>query len=257
MRAARSTGWVVGTVFAVLAIFAGTWFLAAGPRFDDASETLAVAQSARDRNELLTVEVARLAEQFTHLDEYRAELAELRTQVPAEARLTEFVRQVEALATANGVTVTSLAPSVPILVESEAPVPAPTETTETTEATDASADATVAEPAPEALPLAAFAYVPLTMEVVGPYANVAAFLDAIQTGNPRIFVPTTLDGEGQDLQPDVIPPTADGDLKLTVTGNLYVLPEAATEAPADGTTEPAPLPSSDRNPFASLPGVTG
>ena len=84
----------------------------------------------------------------------------------------------------------------------------------------------------------------------------AAFLDAIQTANTRIFVPTTVDSVSAKADAEAQPPTDDGDLEFTVVGNLYVLQEATvdpTVAPEDGPSEP--LPSSEVNPFESLAGI--
>ena len=265
MRAARSTGWVLGTVALVLAIFAGTWFLVAGPRFSNASETAAAAQDARDKNDLMAVQVAKLADQFTHLDEYKTELASLRTQIPTQAELSAYVRELDALAAANGVTLMSLSPSVPIAVTPEITAPVATADATTTATGEPTADATAttapggvptADAAAPAAPAAleAFGYIPLSIVVQGPYVNVTTFLTALQTGTPRIFVPTGLDGARLDADSGANPPTAADDLSLTIAGNLYVLLDTTTPAV---TPSAAPLPSSDRNPFGSLPGVGG
>ena len=262
MRAARSTGWVLGTVALVLAIFAGTWFLVAGPRFSHASETATAAQDARDSNDLLAVQVAKLADQFVHLDEYRTELASLRSQIPTQPDLSAYVRELDALATANGVTLMSLSPSVPIAVAPEITAPVATAdapTTATGEAPTADPTTTTETAAPAApTALEGFGYIPLSIVVQGPYVNVTTFLTALQTGTPRIFVPTSLGGARQAAAPDGNPPTAADDLSLTIAGNLYLLLDTTTPAVTPTPApSPGPLPSSDRNPFGSLPGVGG
>ena len=269
MRRTRSAGWIGGTVFLILIIFAATWFLLAAPRFEAAATTRTAAADVRDRNDILEIQNAQLRKDFENLDEYKAELAALQTQIPTEAQLTDYTRTVNELATAAGVFILEVSPGVPQVVTIPTPVvvaaPVPAVATTADEAPDVSPDA-AEEPAPAA-PAApeqieGFVAVPLVVKVVGPYASVSAFLLQMQTGPARLFLTAVLDGTSQD-EADATggkPAILAGDLELTITGFTYVLvdPQAAV-ADGAGTTEgeePAavPLPTSDRNPFAPLTG---
>ena len=73
-RNTRATGWVVGTVVLVLAIFAATWFLLAGPRFEAAAQTMVDVENAAAQNDLLAVQNAKLRSDFESLDQYKADL---------------------------------------------------------------------------------------------------------------------------------------------------------------------------------------
>lgn len=274
MRATRSAGWVFGTVVLILAIFAGTWFFAASPRFEDAAETASLAEDTRSRNDLLELENAQLKADFANLDTYKAELAELQAQIPLAAELSDYSRTIDAIAVSTGVFVTAVSPGVPTAVTFPTPLtpaPEPEPTSEETEtdtveadggetgditdvATNAAADEPTAQTGPTQID--GFVAVPFQITVVGPYANVSAFLGALQTGQERLFLVTGVDAVQQDAQ-DASggrPAVAAGDLELTVRGFTYVLqdPSAPTPvAPASDSAE-VPLPASDRNPFAPL-----
>jgi len=272
MRSTRSAGWIGGTVVLILLIFVATWFLVAGPRFEAASTTLADAADVRARNVVLETQNAKLREDFAKLDDYKAELATLQTQIPTDAQLSNYLRTVDELATAAGVFVLEVNPGTPQIVTIPTPVvtvaPAAEPTDPTTEATPAAPSDGTAEPAAAdpAVPeqIDGFVAVPLVLKVVGPYANVSAFLLQLQTGPARLFLTVVLEGTSQDVQAATggVPDIAAGDLELTITGFTYVLvdPQSAA-ADGTGTTEgeqpAAPvLPGSDRNPFAPLTGGT-
>src|SRR5665647_580086 len=97
MRSTRSAGWIGGTVVLILLIFVATWFLVAGPRFEAASTTLADAADVRARNVVLETQNAKLREDFAKLDDYKAELATLQTQIPTDAQLVDRAEVVREL----------------------------------------------------------------------------------------------------------------------------------------------------------------
>src|SRR5665647_2549764 len=122
MRSTRSAGWIGGTVVLILLIFVATWFLVAGPRFEAASTTLADAADVRARNVVLETQNAKLREDFAKLDDYKAELATLQTQIPTDAQLSNYLRTVDELATAAGVFVLEVNPGTPQIVTIPPPV---------------------------------------------------------------------------------------------------------------------------------------
>lgn len=262
---ARATGWVAGTVALILAIFAATWFFLAGPRFDAAAQTMLDAENAAARNDLLVIQNAKLRTDFESLDAYKAEVAALQVQIPADEQISDYLRTLDAVATAQQVFLADFSPAVPLTfspVPQAAPVPAPPAELETEADVAAAAeqDGTLDDLAaqPPAGPVATTApdgmvSIPFTMTVSGTYANGINFLQAIQTGTDRLMLVTKVDGFRQQAQDgtEFRPAVAEGDVQFLVSGFLYVLPTADT-MPPDEETEPVPLPSSDRNPFAPL-----
>ena len=94
MAKTKAGGWIAGTIVLLLAMTAAAWFFVAQPRFSDASDTVAQAQDVRSQNDLLELKIAKLKADFAKLDDYRAQLADLRTQVPTAALLTDYTRAV-------------------------------------------------------------------------------------------------------------------------------------------------------------------
>lgn len=271
MRASRATGWVVGTLFGVLVVFAVTWFLVAGPRFAAADETMLQAENTRSQNEILALQNVQLKSDFAKLEEYRAEVATLRAQMPADAGLAELTREVDRLAEANGVFLLEITPGAgqaflpapPPIPATPAPAPAPAEG-EGGEVSTESETGTVADVAEGTAPAAPVApltpegmvAVPLGMRVVGGYAETTAFLEALQTQMSRLYLVTKADATRQTDQEATPsrPATTAGDLELSISGFTYVLLDLAPVTPPVEGEEPAPapLPSSDRNPFVPL-----
>lgn len=269
MSGTRAGGWIAGTVVLVLAIFAATWFLLVGPKFDEAAVTMFQAQDTRSQNELLVLQNAKLKSDFENLETFKTELAALHEQIPTTAGLASFTRTIGDLATEHGVFVMGVSPGLPVAVTVPTPPPAPvdpaapapgseqevdTDGGEKGDVTDVTTG-TVTEPSvPEQIP--GLVAVPLQVTVVGSYSNVSAFLGGVQTGQDRLFLVTALDGTQQDAQDAVgaKPAIAAGDLELTITGYMYVLQDPTAPLPSveDPEAPVAPLPASDRNPFAPL-----
>ncbi len=133
MARTKAGGWIAGAIVLMLAITAATWFLAAQPRFADAGATTAQAQDVRDQNDLLQQKIVKLKADFAKLDEYRAQLAEIQTQIPAEAMLTDYTRSLQGAADASGVTLLDINPGtavqvvVPVVAAPPTPTPTPTD----------------------------------------------------------------------------------------------------------------------------------
>jgi len=257
MAAAKGT-WIGATAFASVALAAGAWFLAISPQLAEAAELREQTESVDNQNDLLELAIAKLAAEFEHLDEYRTELADLRLQIPTEAELSAYLRELDAIAVAHAVVVTNVAPAMPQAFVSAvvpAPAPAPTETAEEGTEEEALAEEPTDEPTDEATPTAeavpagpvappGFVAIPLTITVVGTYDNTVAFLSSLQTGTQRLFLLTGITGTSQ--QPAEAsggrPELALGDQELQLTGFLYALPDplgVPTTAP-DPSATPAP-----------------
>jgi Tfp pilus assembly protein PilO len=268
MGKTRAGGWIAGTIVLVLAMSAAIWFLVAQARFESAAATTLEVQDTRARNDLLRVQLAKLKEDFERLDEYKAELATLRTQVPSSPDLSGYTRALDSLAAANGVTIVDQSPGISeavVVVGAATDAPATdtsasTDGSTSTDAADSTSEgaATVSESAASPVPDGMVA-VPMSFRVLGTYDGVSAFLAGVQQGLPRLFLVTALDGTSQDAADagGGRPAVADGDLELNVTGYLYVLVDQTTvvEPGAEEPTETPALPSSPRNPFLPLPGT--
>lgn len=285
MGSSKTRPWILGTAILAFVVLAATWLLAVTPKLAQAQETREANDQALARQDQLRSQLATLQEQALRLDEYRAELDTVAVQIPAEARLSEYTRQLDTVALQFAVTIVALNPGEPVTfgeVLGAVPAPAPTETTDgevaadpatdaaVEDAADATADATTDAETPPAPPAAEpslppalldLVAIPVAVTVLGTYPNVMAFLDAVQVQIPRLFLVVGLSvlSQGESDGTGGRPATAPGDVEMTIEGLLYQYPAEATgpvAVPEGGEepTEPAPLPSSDRNPFASITG---
>ena len=278
MKNTRSIGWIAATVVLMLAISALTYFLLYLPRADDAAAKLEEAEVVRAENDILAMQIAQLAADFEHLDEYRADLAALATQIPPDRDWDTVLEMLNGMAAAAGLPLPLLDASVsdatPVTVfAAPAAQPAPTDETtdgtavdqagETAEDAEAAADAQDGAEdaaAPEAAtptgPVAVdgLTMVPFSVKVSGPYANVTTFLNALQNHEGRVFFIGDFDmlrlttTDATPLRPAV----ADGDLELTVRGTFFSLIPSSVPATAQEETPPPGLPTSGANPFVPL-----
>jgi Tfp pilus assembly protein PilO len=271
--AAKKGTWIGGTVFAAAVIGAATWFGVVSPTLSAAAGLRAQTDQVNQSNDVLQTKVQKLAAEYKKLPDYKQQLDTLRIQVPTTAQLSDYVRQVQQVATAHSVVVTTINPGAAkavTLAQSAAPAPAstPTDTASPTDtstpaptatsATDATGTGTTSAPAASGVPVG-MAAIPMSFTVVGTYDNTLAFLSDVQTATARLFLVTGIQGTSQkDAQASSgRPATKVGDQELVVTGFLYVLPDptAVAPTPAPTTTAPAlPAPVPGKNPLVPVAG---
>ncbi|AEE46124.1 hypothetical protein [Cellulomonas fimi] len=265
MSGAKKSTWIGGTVFVALVLAAAAWFFAISPTLAAAAEVRDEVEQTNTFNDLLEMRVAKLAADFEKLPEYRAQLESIRTQIPADAELAAYVRELDAIATAHSVTITAVSPGTPELVtvvvqQPAAPEPTTTEGEEPTgtdaeQAAEAGAGTTTAAPATPP----SFTAIPFSITVLGTYDNVLAFVADLQAGTPRLMYVGGLLGTSQKAAEagGGKPATADGDLELVITGQTYVLPDALAAAQPVDPAAPVPaLPGAvpGKNPLVPVPG---
>ncbi len=283
--AAKKGTWVAGTVVASVAIMAGAWLLAINPQLSEAAGLRDQTASVESQNSALSDTIEQLKKDFAHLDEYKGQLADLRTQIPTTDALSEYVREIDTIAAQHQVVVTNLVPSpaqafvpaqvaAPAAPTEEPTDPAAEESTDPTAEASPTADATTeapvdpgdttATPAPDggASVPEGFAAIPVSITVVGTYDNTVAFLNSLQTGTKRLFLVSGITGTSQKDGEATggKPATVVGDQELVVTGFLYALPDPLASLPApDGAEAPTPAPSlpappPGRNPLVPVAG---
>ncbi len=267
--AAKKGTWIGGTLFAAAVIGAATWFGAVQPTLSDAAALRSQTDEVNRSNQVLQTKVTKLAADFQKLPQYKQQLEALRIQVPTTAQLSDYVRQVQQVATAHTVVVTSFAPGTPqavVVAQAAAPAAATSPSPTASASPGPSATATPATPAAAAASAAAasgapagMAAIPVSITVIGTYDNTLAFLSDLQTAIPRVMLVSGFTGT---LQKDAAagggkPATHVGDQELVVTGFLYVLPDptAASPAPSPTATGPAlPAPVPGKNPLVPVAG---
>ncbi len=260
MRTPKASPWIAGTAALVVLLLAAAWFLLVSPVLTTASETSATAEQVEGDNAVLRDRIVVLQEQFANIETYRAELATLRTAVPDAAEISDYLRQLNDLGAAHSVAVLTVTPQPPTSFTPAAPAGAPVATEPVaTDGTEPAApvDAGAAAPAPVASAPQGMVSIPVNLGVVGTYDNIRGFLSALQTGTPRLLLVESVAGMAlADAQAGGgRPATAVGDVELTISAHLFVLPaQVQPVAPADAPVEqPAlPVPPEGRNPLVPL-----
>lgn len=257
--------WIGGAAFLAIVILLGTYFLAAKPRLDSATEMDEERVSVEARNTTLRREVSVLKEQEANLHETRTSIAGLQIGIPTTPKLDEFTKYIGELAVEHSVVIVSVdvQPLAPIATEIPvAPEPTPAETTE-------AADAPVAGPgtaeqastgATTSL-LDGFSSMSINIVLSGTNDNCNLFLDALQTQSARHYLVQGLsvlavltDTPASQGLPDLAP----GDVAFTVSGSAFVLDGAVQpEDPAAVAPDPLPLPvpAPGSNPFVPFMGT--
>jgi hypothetical protein len=254
MGRSKTSTWVGGTVVVALLLLVAGWFLLVSPVLASASETRAATEDVQADNDVTRARIETLKAQFETLDQSKADLAALQLQIPTTGQLSDYLRQVDEQAAARTVAVTSVSPSSPELF---APVTGAAPAATTTDAagtdgtvTDTSGD-TATTPAPAAGSTAPVGMVdvPVTLTAVGSYANVMSWIQALQEQTDRLLLVTTVTGTAQDDQPagGGKPQTVKGDIEVSVTGYLYVLPNDKSIPVVTPEETEATLPGADPN----------
>ncbi len=273
--AAKKGTWIGGTVFAAVVIGAATWFGAVSPTLSAAADLRAQTDQVSQSNDLLQTKVKKLAADFQNLPRYKQQLDALRVQIPTTAELSEFVRQVQQIATGHSVVVTSLAPGAAVAVTlaqpaappaaatpsadpSATPTASPSPTASASSAPVAGTGSTASGSSAASGVPAGMAAVPVSMTVIGTYDNTLAFLNDLQTATPRLMLVSGIAGTAQKdaAAGGGKPATRAGDQELVITGDLFALPDpTAAVSPTPATTAPAlPAAVPGKNPLVPVAG---
>lgn len=261
MRSAAGMRWIGGAVFLSVVIAAIAWFLLISPVQDATSDARERAESEQVRIDQLEIQLAGLRADFARLDEFKAELEEIQSQIPTEVLLNELVRQIDGVATQTEVFVLGVEPGLPYEVETaSAPAPPPSDDLESEDETsdDAAAEgspAPAAQPTGPVLP-AGFYAVPVQVTLLAAYDETIEFVENLQRENPRIVLVRSMTAVVQDEQGAQAgrPDTEAGDLETMLGLLVWVLvdEDGNVEIPPDGEQSLPELPAGNGNPFAPL-----
>lgn len=131
MRNPAALRWMVGAILVSLVIGALAFFVIISPTLDATAEARERAESEQARIDQLEIQLAGLKADFARIDEFRAELAEIRVGMPSEVLLNELTRQVDSHATQTEVVIADVSVSTPFEVlaprSAAPPPPAPEE----------------------------------------------------------------------------------------------------------------------------------
>ncbi|WP_209561715.1 hypothetical protein [Frigoribacterium sp. PvP032] len=236
-----------------VAVLALGFLLGVQPQLSAASAAADQRTSIETQNEGLRATLAQLVAENDQLSTLTADRDARRASVPDAADMPELIRQLDEMADAAGVPVTSFTTADAVSYEMPASAAAPVADAATTEGADADAAAPAAAAGPTApttftdpaVTAANFSTIAVTVDIQGSYDQALDFVDRLQKGS-RLFLVTTISStesaEGADSAA-----AAAGAQTWTVGGLVFVMQDGDT-APADGdatTTAPTQAEGTD------------
>jgi type IV pilus assembly protein PilO len=206
--------WSALAVVAALAILAAGWFLLISPKRGEAADLHDKAAAQDQENARLQQKLSILIAQQKNLPQQRAKLAEFRVHIPDNPALPTLIRDLTAAGRKVGVSIDTMAPSLPEAVVADVTTPVAQGTTTATTA-PASTGGSLYQ-------------VPLTLDVSGSYFELEQFLNKLEGLRRSMLVTGFTLGAA-----DSTAGSTAGDLRLSLNGRVFMSPELTT------TTAPA------------------
>jgi len=230
--------WAIGAVLAMVVIAVLGWIVGVQPQLSAAATSAAQRATVDAANARYQAALNALEADHKKLPQLQQELATLTASIPSSTDSSSFVKELNEVAAAHGVTITALTFSDAIGYKPPAgaavPASSATGSTATPSPTAApSPSATPTAPAPVTNPLitsANFFASPVQVAVSGPLANVLDFLDGAQKGT-RLFLVSSLSST-----PSTTEGAPAGTVDATIGGYIYAV---SPDRPASGGSSAA------------------
>jgi Tfp pilus assembly protein PilO len=241
------------TILLMVVLVAAGWFLVAQPQLAAAATSNDTLGSVQSQVESSQATIARLKTEQKDVPSLKVQLEKLRTSIPAEAEASAYIDGLNALATANGVTITTIKLDDPVPYSGAAPKPAAPAPAAGTAATPSATPSPSASPTTAPVPTGFvaptdpritatnFIAIPVSIVLNGSWDADLAFIKGLQTGKRLFLVNGVTTGQDAD---DPTLTTA------TVGGYIYVLLDpkgdaltAADKKLATATATPTPTPT--------------
>ena len=217
--------WLLGTVAVIAIVVVIGWLLGISPKLAEADAATSQLADVNTQNSVHEATLGQLKQQYEDLDELKAELAEVRKQIPSLQSADGFIDWVGASAQAATVFIKKITIAEPNpygttpLAEGQEAPPVP-------EGDEAPV------PSGPTAPEGVFT-IPVQIEVTGSAANIIVFSKLVQTGNRLFVVPTFTFTSEESVG--------------ILSGYLYVVDDPNTPAfvipTAEPTAEPTPEPT--------------
>jgi Tfp pilus assembly protein PilO len=237
----KTRQWTVFTAIAVILVLLAGYFLLVKPQSTKATTLRSEAASDQQSNALIQTQIASLQNEQAQLPEQQKQLEKFATQVPADASEPAIIRQLSAAATGSGVNLVSITPG----------------TSGAVAATTTPGSSSLA-PVPSAA--GQLVQLPVTLGILGSYANVESFFQSLEALPRALLVtgwslcPATGSAGGASGAVSCTAPAAPsnfvmptGELGGTVSAVVFYAPPVGTATPtgsvapaATATTAPTP-----------------
>lgn len=207
-------------VGAAVLVLAGWYLLLWSPSKSSLDKAKERRQTAEQQQQQLQAEINRLKEAQRNEPQNRAKLETLRTAIPDDPALGQFIIDVNDAATRSGIDFVSIAPAEPRLATTAA-APAATTTT----AAGSTPTTTATTTAPAVAPATPPAEISVALQIGGGYFQVLDFLNRLDA-LPRLVVTDALNMSSDNV----------GRLTVGVTGRIFVRAIPAGFAGSRATT---------------------
>lgn len=188
------------------------WFLGVSPILDQVSAANLQTQGLESANTASAGRLATLKKQFAKITTLQNDLLKLQESIPIDADIPDFLAEINSLSAANGVSLTSLAVNDALAYVAPGAVVQTAPDNSVGDSANGASGATLAAPTPA--PKGGLVAIPVKVTVTGPYAQVMAFVGALQKGTRLLFVGNL----------SVIASTTDSSFSGEIDGNIYALP---------------------------------
>jgi Tfp pilus assembly protein PilO len=108
MASSNERVWIGGSVLGAVLVAALAWMFVISPEFSHASSLNDQTSSAQQQNSLLQIKTNKLRKQSQNLPQLTQQLAQARAGLPSASGLTDFTRQVSALASSQDLTLSQV-----------------------------------------------------------------------------------------------------------------------------------------------------
>jgi hypothetical protein len=196
--AVSQRGLIAGGAGIGVLMVAATYLGGIAPARSHTASVKSQVTAAQEANLLLTIKNNGLKKQAAGLSTLTAELAADQVALPGANGVPGFIREVNALAAANGVSISSIAPAAPTVANNTA-------------ATGSTATSTT--------PVGTVYSIPVAIVVAGSQPAELAFLKALQTTEPRAVLVGTVS----------IAAGAKGNATMSIASQIFLAPKSAAE----------------------------
>jgi Tfp pilus assembly protein PilO len=246
--------WVFAAVAAMIVIAVGGWFVGISPVVAQAAAADAQVASVTQANTASQAKLALLRQQFANIGPLQKSLESLRQSIPEDADAPAFLQELEDLATANNVTVSSVTIAAATVYQAPGTAAAASSTATTSTPTPTPTPAAVTAPVtPTTSANGQFVQIPVQITVTGEFDAVRSFVGALQLG-ARLYLATDV-GIGQG---------GAGGAQGTLSGYIFTL-QGSSDEPKTKTPSGIPTPAPTGTPVPTgtatstatpVPGVT-
>jgi hypothetical protein len=224
--------WMIGAGIIAFALVAVGYFFFISPQRSQTSDVDGQVSTARAQNDLLQTRISHLAAQNANLAKYEQTLTEARLALPVNTGIPDFLRTLQAIGSATGTDVSSLAVSDPASISLTAPSAGVTATPNPNAAATSAPQATTTGTGTSNSGIYAMT-IAATVKGVAP--ALGAFLLQLQSVQPRAVLISNISETADTSKPSPTASTSAGGWTLVISMQAFVaMNSALSGSPAAG-----------------------